>query len=200
MRRQDRLCWDRAGCSLNVITKATLSVMTSHLFYTTSPFYPLSPLFSHACSSPNHLDPSLSPPLIPSLNMPWQIYHNHHTHFSCIPCHVLQPCWWWPSALPWSARWFREPLQQVPCLCLTPGQWGWRLSQDSLGTGWDRSVHSSYWAIGVPPLAAVPLCSFVFVRTSCLSRKPTLNQIISFTSRSLYVLSLSQRKPGHLIS
>lgn len=151
----------------------TLSVMTGHLLYTTSPFYPLSPLFSHACSSSNHLPfpsfDSFPKRAMASLAQPPRTLQLH-----LMPCAAALLV----VALPWSAGWFREPLQQVHCLHLTPGQWGWRLSQDSLGTGWDRSVHSSYWAIGVPSLAAVPLCSSVFVRISCLSRKPILNQII----------------------
>lgn len=37
--------------------------------YMTSSFYPLIHLFSHVCSSSDHLDPSLLPPLVPLLNI-----------------------------------------------------------------------------------------------------------------------------------
>lgn len=42
-------------------------ISTSSCLNVTGSFYPLTPLFSYICSSPKHLDSSLSPPLGPPL-------------------------------------------------------------------------------------------------------------------------------------
>ena len=59
VRNRQRDCWSGTG-------------QTSVLAFlcVTSPFYHLIPLFSHACSSPNHLNYSLFPPLFLSLRIP----------------------------------------------------------------------------------------------------------------------------------
>jgi len=42
--------------------------------HATGSFYPLVLLLSHACSSPNYSDTSLSPPFIPLVNIPQYIH------------------------------------------------------------------------------------------------------------------------------
>jgi len=56
MRRWDMLHWLARG-------------LTSTCLHATSPFYPIFLLFSRACSSSVPLDPSLSPPLFPPVNI-----------------------------------------------------------------------------------------------------------------------------------
>ena len=69
------LCWSGAGHYL------------MHIL--TGPFYPLFPLFSCTCCSPNYLDLFLSLSLVPALNIPSEVLYGSKVLSSGIP--VMSP-------------------------------------------------------------------------------------------------------------
>lgn len=83
--RQERLCW--------------LDTRTQQDSNSTSPIFPVLPLFSCACFSPVLLPPLLSPPLFLSLNIPSKmIFPNRE---SC-SCRQFLPIFPWTESLPWT--------------------------------------------------------------------------------------------------
>ena len=117
--------------------------MTIHLLRQNRPIYPLIPLFSHACSSPDSLHPSLCPPLVHPLNIvfyspqmlfPWGPSTFPHPHVgtmhvrgsstpSCIVGEaVVAP---WASASPSPPPCTSHVRCTVPCLPQAGGVWVW---------------------------------------------------------------------------
>lgn len=64
MRRQGRLCRSHVGHDQT-------NVQTTPCLQMTGPFHPFICLFSHACSSPDPLDLSLSPSLVLPISIPY---------------------------------------------------------------------------------------------------------------------------------
>lgn len=107
--------------------------------HTTSPFVVHTPQISHSYSSPNHLNISLFPPLIP----PPQILWDAKLLFPCIT----------GGALPLCSN-FLSPKSAAPMVTdFTPGHWGWALLRASLKRGPDR-----WWFLRTPQFRSNPTC------------------------------------------
>lgn len=126
----------------------------------TSAFYPLSPLFSHPCSSPNYLDPLLSSPLVPPPKHPTVslvLFYCPTSHSESHTCKHSNPP-------PQSVRYSRDPLPSTPVVGVMPSSRGGHPSAMPWVGFWAGPQFSA-GLLGCPA-GAVPLC-FLSGEMSC---------------------------------
>lgn len=98
------------------------------------------PYIFHACSSLNHPDPSLSPPLVPPLSIPLQVLCNPQMLFLCP--HIFHV----PQAAPSVCKVLWQPLPLTHCHgCHLQAQ-----GADGSPVTALAGLHFSYWVIWVP--------------------------------------------------
>lgn len=146
--RSQKIIWweDKTHCADQAWLMGRQVYLPPNSLCMTSLFYPLIFLFSHTCSSPNHLDSSFSPSLVHSLNTPII----SHVHFQdAFPLHLTK------GLIPIGSN---PPLWVLWHWLITPGYWGWGTLTTAMGGSLNRVCLSMSPSVRLLP-AIVSLCS-----------------------------------------